>query len=190
MTSMLPVTLTAVSAAYLFASLLLLAPKKPGYSHVRHTISEIGEIGSPNQRFVAFGVFLPIGLLILLAAYLIRPLSPVSAALALCISVGYVGAAIFPCDPGSPASGSPRQGVHNLCGGIEYIGGGFAFFTLAESFGQPFKAAGFLVIASAIALTFLPSTSVRGMIQRIAESCLFAGLAAANWQASALVSGA
>ena len=176
-----------ISAAfgYLVICLLVLGPKKAGYSQLRHTISELGEVGAPHQRFVAFGVFLPVGALALLAAYLLLPKSHPAAALALCIAVGYVGAAFFPCDPGSPALGSARQGMHNLFGGVEYIGGGFALVILSESLGQPFKAAGFLVLAAAFLLTILPSTSVRGIIQRVAETCLFGGLAWASWLAFA-----
>jgi hypothetical protein len=107
------------------------------------------------------------------------------AALASCIAVGYIGAALFPCDPGSPVSGSARQALHNLAGAVEYIGGGFALTAIARDFGQPFQVAGFVVLAAAIALTVLPSAPVRGGIQRVAELCLFGGLAFALWRASA-----
>ncbi|HPN80524.1 DUF998 domain-containing protein [Dokdonella sp.] len=167
---------------YLFASLFALAPHKVGYSHIKHSISEIGEIGAPNQRFVAFGLFLPIGLALLLVAYLARPASPAVAALALCVAIGYIGAAAFPCDPGSPLLGTARQVLHNLAAAVEYAGGGFALMKLSESFGQPFKAAGFVVLGTAVALAVLPSNSVRGIIQRIAETCLFGGLALAVWR--------
>ncbi len=182
---MLATAATAITAAYLFASLLALAPRKPGYSHIKHSISELGEIGAPDQRFVAFGLFLSIGLVLLLVAYLLRPASPPAAALALCIAIGYLGAAAFPCDPGSPLSGSSRQAFHNLAGGVEYAGGGFALMTLAERLGQPFKLAGFVVLGAVIALSVLSSNSVRGIIQRVAESCLFGGLAWAAWLARA-----
>lgn len=180
---MLTIALTAIAATYLLGSLIVLAPKKSGYSHLKHTISEIGEIGARHQRFVAYGLFLPIGLLLLLVAYLIQSASTPSAALALSIAIGYLVAAAFPCDPGSPLLGTARQAIHNLGGAVEYIGGGFALMALAESFGQSFKAAGFVVLGSAIALSVIPSTSVRGIIQRAAEACLFVGLALAVWRA-------
>lgn len=179
---MLATAVTAIAAIYLFVSLIALAPRKAGYSHIKHSISEIGEIGAPDQRFVAFGLFLSIGLVLLLVAYLVRPASPAAAALALCIAIGYIGAAAFPCDPGSPLFGTARQVLHNLAGAVEYAGGGFALMKLSESFGQPFKAAGFVVLGTAVALAVLPSNSVRGIIQRIAEACLFGGLALAAWR--------
>jgi hypothetical protein len=83
--------------------------------------------------------------------------------------------------------GTARQILHNVAGAVEYAGGGFALMKLAESSGQPFKAAGFVVLGTAIALSVLPSNSVRGIIQRIAETCLFGGLALAAWRADAAV---
>jgi hypothetical protein len=182
---MLAIAVTAIAATYLFASLFALAPRKPGYSHIGHSISEIGEVGAPDQRFVAVGLFLPIGLVLLPVAYLVRPASPEAAALALCIAIGYIGAAAFPCDPGSPLFGTTRQALHNLAGAVEYVGGGFALMKLAENFGRPFQGAGFVVLGTAIALSVLPSNSVRGIIQRIAETCLFGGLALAVWRVGA-----
>lgn len=182
---MLATAATVIAAIYLFVALLVLAPRKPGYSHIRHSISELGEIGAPDQRLVAFGLFFPVGLLLLLVAYLIRAASPTAAALALCIAIGYIGAALFPCDPGSPLVGTARQGFHNLAGAVEYVGGGFALLTLAGTYGQPFKTAGFVVLGTAIALSVLPAHSVRGIIQRIAEASLFGGLALIVWRAGA-----
>ena len=178
---MLAVAITSVSAAYLFVTLLFLARRKPGYSHLRNTISEIGETGARDQRVVALMVFFPIGLALLVVAYVLRAHSSAGSALAIAIAIGYVGAAAFPCDPGSPLSGTARQGLHNLAGAVEYIGGGFALVTLAREFGQPFQAMGFVVLGAAIALSVLPSSSIRGLVQRVAEICLFGGLA---WAAS------
>lgn len=179
----LAVTITLLAAAYLAIGVAVLARRKSGYGHLRHTISELGETGARDQRFVAFGFFLPIGLALLLVAYLLRPHSPAAAALALAIAIGYIGAAVFPCDPGSPLAGSAKQSLHNLAGGIEYIGGGFALVTLARDLGAPFQVAGFVVLGAAVALSVLPSASMRGLVQRVAELCLFGGLA---WAASRL----
>lgn len=179
--------LTTIATIYLFATLFVLAPRKVGYSHIRHTISEIGEIGASDQRFVAFGLFLPLGLLLLIIAWLAHPTSPPVAALALCIAVGYIGAALFPCDPGSPLFGSTRQAFHNLAGAVEYIGGGFALMTIAMDLGQPFKFAGFIVLGTAIGLSILPPHAGRGIVQRIAEVCLFGCLGLAVWQIGSVV---
>jgi hypothetical protein len=168
---------TLLAAAYLAFGTVVLARRKRGYDHRRHTISELGETRARDQRFVALGFFLPIGLALLLVAYWLRVHSSAASALALAIAIGYIGAAIFPCDPGSPLTGSAKQSLHNLAGGIEYVGGGFALVTLARDLGQPFQLAGFVVLGAAIALTVLPTASVRGLVQRTAELCLFGGLA-------------
>lgn len=182
---MLATALTVVAASWLLAGLLALAPRKPGYSHVQHTISELGETGAPRQRLVALGLFLPIGLLLLLVAVALQPGSTTAATLALCVAIGYLGAAAFPCDPGSPVSGSLRQGVHNLAGAVEYIGGGLALMRLSDSLGNYFKLAGCVVLGAAIALSIVPAHSIRGIIQRVAETCLFGGLAIAAWRFAA-----
>jgi hypothetical protein len=176
----LATVVTAIATIYLFASLVVLAPKKAGYSHIKHTISEIGEIGAHNQRFVAFGLFLPIGISLLIVAYLVNTAAPAAATLAICIAIGYLGSAVFPCDAGAPLYGTVSHTLHFFAGAVEYIGGGIALMTLAESLGEPFETAGYIVIGVAIALSF--PHPVRGLIQRIAEICLFGCLALAAWQ--------
>ena len=118
----------------------------------------------------------------LFVACLVRPASNSVAALAFCIAIGYIGASLFPCDPGSPLSGTPRQAFHNLAGAVEYIGGGFALMDIARDFGPPFRLAGFVVLAAAIGLSIVPASAGRGILQRAAELCLFGGLALAAWR--------
>jgi hypothetical protein len=182
---MLATTVTALAAGYLGVMLVLLAPRKVGYSHFRHTISELGESGARHERFVAWGLFLPVGLALLGVAAWARDLQPAVAALAGCIAVGYIGAALFPCDPGSPMSGSPRQLAHNFAGFVQYSGGGFALMTVAREFGAPFQAAGFIVLGSAVGLSVVPAGAGRGLLQRVAETCLFGALALALWRLGA-----
>lgn len=174
---MLATIVTVVAGVYLAACVVVLERRTAGYRPARNTISELGEIGAPYHRVVAFGVFLPVGMLLLLAAILLYPSSRAAAALAGCIATGYIVAAFFPCDPGSPISGSARQGMHNLGGAIEYLGGGAALFSIARTQGDLFRMPGFLAFAAALLLTVLPGTSVRGLVQRVAEAGLFSALA-------------
>lgn len=176
--------LTLAAAVYLSTALVVLGARKPGFSHLRHTISELGESGAPQCRLVAAGVFLPVGLGMLLAAWLARCLGPGMSALALCIAVGYLAAAAFPCDPGSPISGSWRQALHNLGGTVEYVGGALVLLQIAGQAGQPFRALGLAVLGAAIAISAPPLAKVRGLVQRVAELCLFGALALAAWRAS------
>lgn len=176
-----PSALTALIAAWLFTWVILLATGKPGYSHLRHTISELGETGAPQLRFVAYGLFLPVGLGMLLVAWLVRTTSSPCAVLALSIGIGYFVAALFPCDPGSPPKGTPRQDLHNLGGAAEYIGGGVSLWNLGDQMGPGFHVAGGIVLVSAIALAVFSPQTFRGLIQRVAEVCLFGGLLVALW---------
>jgi hypothetical protein len=173
--------LTVLAAAYLLAQVLIIARRRPRYSHIRHTISELGEFGAAEQRFVAGAVFLPVGAVLLIVGALARPLNQSAALLALCIAIGYLVAAAFPCDPGSPLSGSFRQALHNLGGAVEYVGGGVALLLLSETLGPAFRLAGFVVLGAAIALSVPGITAIRGVVQRAAELCLFVGLALAIW---------
>jgi len=181
------IIVTTVAGLYLAASIVVFGRRTPGYRHGRNTISELGEIGAPHQHAIAYRVFLPVGVLLLAAAGLLVGTSQAAAGLAFCIAVGYLVAAFFPCDPGSPVSGSARQGVHNLGGAVEYVGGGIALLSLADTHGGLFRLAAFAAFGAALLLTILPSTSVRGLVQRLAEACLFVALvaAAANLHAGA-----
>jgi len=172
-------TLSLVAFAYLGISIIVGARHNQHYNHVRQTISELGEHGSEFEQHFSLGVFLPIGILLSVVAWLLRSTDPQIALLSLSIAVGYGLSAAFPCDPGSPMTGSFRQAIHNLGGGIEYVGGAFSLLWISETTGPTFRVAGLLVAASAILLSF--ESPIRGLIQRIAEICLFVGLVVAIW---------
>ena len=174
-----PVLISLVASAYLGIAIVVAANRLSAYSHVRDTISELAEHGSDYTTRVSFGVFLPVAILLGIVAFLTGPNDPPIAALALSIAIGYGLGAFFPCDPGSPMIGSGRQAIHNFGGAIEYLGGALSLFWISETAGPAFRVAGFLVAASAVLLSF--ESPVRGVIQRIAELCLFVGLLAALW---------
>ena len=66
---------TAIAAIYLFASLLALAPRKAGYSHIKHSIARSVRSLRPISVLLPLASP-PIGLALLLVAYLARPDSP------------------------------------------------------------------------------------------------------------------
>lgn len=173
----MPLILTVVAATLLATAVLLGAARRPEYRHRRHTISELGERGSLLERSISLGVFLPVGLMLATAGLLSLGSDRPAAALALCIAAGYLSAAYFPCDPGSPLGGSWRQGLHNLGGAIQYLGGALALMVIAETHGPAFRYTGLAVGACAILISF-PSPT-RGAVQRAAETLLFGGLIAA-----------
>ena len=93
---MISFSLTITMSLFLLTAVIWLAARRPGYYHVRNTISELGEFHSPMQRVVAYGVFLPVGVMLLVVAVLSRSATPTGAVLALCMAVGYIISAFFP----------------------------------------------------------------------------------------------
>lgn len=169
--------LTLFSSLVLLTGIIYFGWRKPNYNHWHHTISELGEVGSPVARPVNYGLFLPVGLLLWLLAVLTN--TTAVAGLAGCVGVGYVVAAFFPCDVGSPASGSSRQQIHNLGGAVEYIGG--AYF-LSQISAEPilfgfdlFPVAAAVVLVGSIGLS-IPRLVIRGFLQRVIEVVLFGSL--------------
>lgn len=176
-------SLIIVVIGFLLACVVIFGRKKPGYSQLRHTISELGETGAEHERSVAYLVFLPTGLLLFLIAYLAQAHGMPTVALASCIAVAYVVAAFFPCDVGSPLTGSGRQSIHNLGGTVEYLGGAVALLQLAKQIDPLFTVAGYVVLGAGVAISLPFLAGIRGLIQRVAEICLFGGLALALWSA-------
>jgi hypothetical protein len=172
---MLP-TLLAGLTVYLVLGIAYFGFRRPGYSHLRHTISELGEDGAPHRKIVSWGLFLPVGAGLLLLGVLLANANPPLRGLLLCLGTGYVVAAVFPCDAGSPSSGSPRQTLHNLGGAVEYIGG---IFFLQQAPDQlwlkqtinPTAQIGLLL--GCLLATSLPNFPLRGLAQRTAEALLF-----------------
>jgi len=178
--------LVLVAAVYLAGAIAVFAQRRPDYSHLRHTISELGEFGGADSGLVSFGVFLPVGIALAVAAVTIvrlRPGGRAAAALAGCVATGYLVAAFFPCDPGSPLSGTPRQAIHNWGGAVEYFGGAIALGFLARvhiRFRWFFATSGAVVLAVAFALSVPDLAGVRGLLQRIAETALFGSVVLAT----------
>lgn len=176
--------------------LLHYSRRRPGYSHLRDTISELGEFGAPDARAVARAWFAPTGLAVwAFVAALAQALPPDDAvrrglALFAGLGAGYLGAALFPCDPGAPFGGSLRNHLHNLFGAIGYLGGAAGLIALGEAFAghaafggiaEATRLLGMGVFFGILPLSF-PSP-VRGLVQRLMEAALFGwiALACAAW---------
>lgn len=157
---------------------------KPSYSHLKHTISELGEVGYAKSRWVSLGFFLPLGL-ILMVVVLSSFHQRVIQGLAVSLAIGYIIAAFFPCDDGSPFSGTWRQQIHNLGGFVEYAGGTICLFLASEEGFQfyilEYKTVGIIVLVCTIIIS-IPGIAIRGLVQRIAEFLLFASLVNLVWQ--------
>jgi len=181
--------LVLVAAAMVLFGTLYFASLRPNYSHITNTISELGEAGATNAHEVAFGFFLPVGLLVWLALWLIRRgASDSYASFALvalsCLGAGYVMAAFFPCDPRAPIFGSWRTQVHNVIGFIDYEGTGIGFLLFSRYLARQksavqavaFFVAGVLVLVGLAFLSLEATFHVRGLIQRVTEVIQFTGV--------------
>jgi hypothetical protein len=152
------------------------------YSHVRHTISELGETGSPVEKVVGYGLFLGVGVALLaVSAYIYFAMPDETARqfswLIACVAAGYVVAAIFPCDAGSPVNGSIKQHIHNSGGFIEYAGGAFFMLHIARELENDIlKNMAYTVFICALLISINFLFPWRGLIQRIAEAILFGSM--------------
>jgi len=168
--------LALATLSYLAVAVLGLAAVRVDYSHVRDTISQLGESRARFGQLTSLAVFLPVGAALSVLSYLALSLDRDVALLAACLAVGYLGAGLFRCDPGSPSRGTWRQQVHNACGRVEYLGGAYALYRLAVQSGPlSFAPAAVVVLVSSV--TFVPGQwRVRGLVQRVAELTLFISL--------------
>jgi hypothetical protein len=99
-----PQILVAVAAVMVLLGTLWFSSLQPGYSQITNTISELGELGAVHPHLVAYGFFLPVGLMVWLALWLLhreadgKEVSRVLLALS-CLGTGYVASARWRTTP-------------------------------------------------------------------------------------------
>lgn len=166
------------------------------YSAVSNYLSELGALGAPSATAANYFGFLPVSIAVFTLVVVLwqrlpaRPLIRAGLIGLLGISVGYLGAFLFPCDAGCPAEGSQRQALHNLAGLVQYAGALVGLFlvyaglrrTSLELEQLPLIT---LVVAcwvlAAVFMMFTPELqSIRGLSQRLADYSLFVWLALAT----------
>ncbi len=154
------------------------------YTWQRHTISELGVAGSPWQRGVAWGAFFPIAVLLFVHlgnAFWIDQISWVVWGCLNVIPLAYLGAALFPCDPGAPLLGSGRNRLHMGFAGLEYLIGPMGLFLLIGA-DSVIAFLLLIVIWGGSALMVMPGFQAwRGLIQRIVEYTLLGSVAYLTW---------
>jgi hypothetical membrane protein len=181
--------LVAVAGVLVLLGTLCFASLRPGYSHISNTISELGETDSAQAHLVAFGFFLPVGIIVWWALWLAHRhssgLNPSLVLFALSgLGAGYVLAAFFPCDPGGPLFGSWRTLVHNAAGLIDYGGTALGFLLFCRYCAMQkmrpqavaFGIAGALGFLAMMLLGLPPAFPVRGAVQRVTELIQFMGV--------------
>ena len=180
--------LGAMTSIFAFTMPVYYARKTAGYSARFNTLSELGETGSPHQKSVSRFYFLPLSIAIIIfvlfgqsAISFLSQETLVWALLGL-VGVGYLIAALFPCDRGSPIGGSVSNQIHNVAGLFEYLGSGLGLTLMGvlsyESSTSPQMALYLILSGSVILLSLvmllLPSFGhIRGAVQRLAEASFF-----------------
>jgi hypothetical protein len=167
----------------------------PGYSHLAQFISELGATQTATEYPVRFAGFLPAGVALLAFcwfAFRALPRARVSTGALLGLAVhalGYVVAAVFPCDPGCrPPQPSLSQSIHDLIGGLGYlVAPGFLFAFAIRSRTWPASAAlpvvGFVAAVFALlgVLTLSPASPFLGLSQRAIEASVLGWVVACGW---------
>jgi len=182
------VAIASIVVAWLVAALVLFGKLTPNFDHRSRFISELARVGAPHERLVSYGVFLPIGLGILGLGlrFLMRaarlPALGDAAGLAICIAVGYIVAAFFPYQR-ADARGQPiAVWIHEIGGGVEYLGGAAALWLAAGKLPAPWSvaalASALIVFAATIGFQLPRFRAWRGALQRLTECVLFGALIA------------
>lgn len=158
------------------------------YSPWSNTLSELGATGSPHQKAVAWYYFLPLSIAIMVFVILgpsvitfVTQDRLVWGLLGL-VGAGYWVAAVFPCDHGAPMMGSVSNKIHNVAGLLEYLGAGFGLILMGV---EPLNhstlpqisvyliLSGSVILLSLVMMILPPFTSIKGLVQRLAEASFF-----------------
>ncbi|MCP3097371.1 DUF998 domain-containing protein [Myxococcus sp. K15C18031901] len=175
-----------VSVTLSFAPVWWFARRRPDYSHLRNTISELGETGAKDAKRVAWLAFAPAGASVIVFAALLRtslaayedvagPLRAFSL-----LGVSYLGAAVFPCDEGAPPWGTWRNQMHNLVAVAGYGGAGAGLIELGRALEDIAPVAALATLTATVGKGALLGvfglsleSPVRGLLQRVLEGALF-----------------
>jgi hypothetical protein len=146
------------------------------YSHIRDTISRLGEQRAPQAFWVRWGIFFPVGLFLLALSYTLFSKWHAAAILSLSLGIGYLISAPFPCDHGCPLSGTLAQWIHNLGGAVMYGGSLWSLWELAKFHGHWLIYVDIIAGLSVLGVATPVVWSYRGLAQRIAEVIFFGAL--------------
>lgn len=124
--------LCGVFAPLLWLAVIVIAGElRPGFDHVGHYISELGERGSATEILMRFGGFVATGVLhVAYAAAFYATLSRISdhwrltllvAGLIALNGIGRIGAGLFACEPGCVAPEILTQRLHGLSATLAFL---------------------------------------------------------------------
>ncbi len=190
-TSTLPSLFGASTFVLLISGVLLpevISFFRSDYSSIANYISELGAKEADYALVINIFGFLPTALCSAIALMCLWGLPFVNnmakAGLVLWgigLSVGYLGAFVFPCDYGCPFEGSSRQLIHNLFGLVAYPVGTLGLLLLAKglkknSINVASKLVFMVAILTAIGFVMMlhpEQADIRGFWQRLADYSMF-----------------
>jgi len=176
--------LAAIIAVVLYVgSVIILSSLRPGYSHIRQFVSELGETGAPNA-IVMDGVFISVGILVIAFSIGLHKGinegrgSKVGPAFLVILGIAVIGGGLFPCDPGCQTPES-LSGIMHIATGLPAIPATIlAPLLISRRLKQDSRwkgydtlslAAGIVAIPLLIAsMTLFPSSGLAGLGQRFA----------------------
>ncbi|MFD2168279.1 DUF998 domain-containing protein [Thalassotalea euphylliae] len=161
---------------FLWAGIFYFGHKRPKYSHIKHSISELAETGSTYEKQVSYGLFFPFGVGIMILAYssVQQNSAPHATFLLWAVGLSYLLSAFFPCDPETPAIGSWKNIIHNIVGAGCYAAMLYQLNDMIDVQNSWIANIAFISLLSLLA-TFLIGwpRGLLGIVQRIAESSVF-----------------
>lgn len=195
-----------IAVSILLASGIVL-PEVLGYLSVNYSssanfISELGAMGAPFAQTANYFGFLSVGLAVIALIIVLWSSLPqnrlVKSGLVCLVGIaaGYLGAFLFPCDAGCPATGSSQQSLHNLAGLLEYVGGIggllLLYFGLRKNQPRTYSLVT-LAVACAVMLGLVLMSQpdlqpIRGAAQRLADYTMFIWLSAAALTSTSAIS--
>jgi hypothetical protein len=159
---------------YLVAGVVFYANKRKTYNHFRQSISELGELGSEYEKQVSYFIFLPVGLSCLIVSYFTYHSNDSAAFLSGAIGLSYFLSAFFPCDPETPFSGTWKNNIHNIIGGVCYAAIAHQLNELIDNKSSWFIDVTFVLLCFFLFIFLIGfPKSIIGLVQRFAEASIF-----------------
>ena len=177
-------TLTVVCGALFY---LIGDAIKPGYASTSQFISELNATGTPWASHLGYLGFLPMGLLCAAFLVLAHPLARVRGASRLgwwllwSQPAAWIGAVMYPCDPGCPIGSSPAQLIHDGLGVVTYMATAAAMVLVSLAPTHPaitqwsriyLRCAGFMFFVIFFVMLAPEVAFIRGLLQRLADTAL------------------
>ena len=192
--------LGGIAGPVLFSIITIVsAALRPGYSHVRSFISELGASGTSHAALMNYAGFVPAGLMlagfgIALAATLPRDrLGVIASLLVTAFGVGVAADGVLSCDPGCPQrAGSMENLIHNRIAPVAFlsaIAGAGIFGVRLRRPPVRRELSRYSLASSAVALCFLVALAssleprlLTGLWQRLLLATLFSWCAVVGWR--------